>query len=45
MAIAERSDAAQPISDAQRPAFERVAGQMRLELASAAQTLVTARAE
>jgi len=36
MTIARQSEAAAPISAAARPAFERLAGLMRVELSSAA---------
>lgn len=44
MTTALRSEAAAPIATAQRPAFDRVAAQMRIELAAAAQTLTLAKA-
>lgn len=44
MTTALRSEAAAPVAAAQRPAFERVAAQMRIELAAAAQTLTLAKA-
>lgn len=43
MTTALRSAAAAPIAAAQRPAFDRVAAQMRVELDAAAQTLAVAR--
>lgn len=39
MTIARQSEAAQPVSAAARPAFERLAGNMRVQLSSAAQIL------
>lgn len=39
MVIARQSEAAQPVSAAARPAFDRLAGNMRVQLASAAQIL------
>ena len=39
MVIARQSEAAQPVSAAARPAFDRLAGNMRVQLSSAAQIL------
>ncbi len=39
MVIARQSEAAQPVSAAARPAFDRLAGNMRMQLSSAAQIL------
>lgn len=44
MTTALHSEAAAPVAAAQRPAFERLAAQMRIELAAAAQTLSVAQA-
>lgn len=44
MTTALRSEAAAPVAAAQRPAFERVAAQMRIELAAATRTLTLAKA-
>ena len=44
MKVALGSDAARPISKAARPAFDRLAANMRVQLSSAALT-TTARAE
>lgn len=45
MTTALRSEAAAPVAAAQRPAFERTAAQMRIELAAAEQTLSVAKAD
>ncbi|QEA13419.1 M23 family metallopeptidase [Comamonas flocculans] len=45
MAMALRSEAAAPIAAAQRSAFERLAGQMRVQLDYAQQTLQTAQVD
>jgi len=44
MTTALHSEAAAPVAAAQRPAFDRLAAQMRIELAAAAQTLSVAQA-
>ncbi|MPN12142.1 hypothetical protein SDC9_159454 [bioreactor metagenome] len=45
MANALASDASRPVSKASRPAFDRLAENMRIQLSSAAAMLTTARAE